>query len=59
MGAACCGDHQNTPEIVLDKPTEQPKKITKLDQIALIIKVQTAFRGFMARKRVKLIRYDN
>ena len=26
MGAACCGDHPYTPEIVMDKPTEQPKK---------------------------------
>ena len=59
MGAACCGDHQKTPEIVMDKPTEQPKKKANIDQLMLVIKLQSAFRAYMARKKVKLIRYNN
>ena len=60
MGAACCGDHPQTPELVIDKPTEQPKREKdNLFQLMLVLKIQSAFRGYMARKRVKLIRNEN
>ncbi len=55
MGALCgCEDQPKEPEM---HPTK-PRVMTARDRTWMVVKIQKCFRGYMARKRVKVIKNE-
>ena len=52
----CCGKNDFEPNEVQTDPFGGMKDLKSVDKIALIVRIQKQFRGFMSRKRVKRLR---
>ncbi len=61
MGAACCGperDDEHNRNLTDDQKVEWQKKKKEVNMVACIVRIQSAFRGYLARRRVRRIRTE-